>query len=116
MRENGHEKLIIEDNAFIIGLHEGWLGASPDGRVYDPSLYRPNGIVKIKCPYTKRTLILQEACGDPSFYCKIVNGKLELKCTHAYYHQVQQQLYVCSVGVISVISLLKDVCHKNSSG
>ena len=31
MRENGHEKLVAEDCGFIIGLHEGWLGASPDG-------------------------------------------------------------------------------------
>ena len=96
MRENGHEKLVAEDCGFIIGLHEGWLGASPDGRVYDPSSYRPKGIVEIKCPYTKRTLTPQEACDDPSFHCKIVNEKLELKCTHAYYHQVQQQLYVSS--------------------
>ena len=95
-RENGHEKLVIEDCGFIIGLHKEWLGASPDSQVYDPLLYRPNGTVEIKCPYTKRTLIPQEACDDPSFYCKIVNGKLELNYTHEYYHQVQQQHYVSS--------------------
>ena len=34
----------------------------------------------------------QEACEDTAFYCTLENGKL--KHNHAYYHQVQQQLYV----------------------
>ena len=31
MRENGHDNLVVEDCGFIVGLHEGWLGPSPDG-------------------------------------------------------------------------------------
>ena len=72
MRENGHDNLVVADCGFIVGLREGWLGASADDRVYDPSSTKSNGIVEIKCLYTKRTLTLQEACDDPSFYCRIV--------------------------------------------
>ena len=65
----------------------------PDGQVYDPSSNNPNGLLEIKCPYTKRALTPQEACEDPSFYCTIENDKLKLKHEHPYY-QVQQQIYV----------------------
>ena len=80
-----------------MGPHEGWLGASPDGRVYDPSSDQPNGLLEVKCPYTKRAQTPQEACKDAKFYCTIENGKLKLKHNHAYYHQVQLQLHVSNM-------------------
>ena len=92
MREHGHLNLSVEDCGFIINPHKGWLGASPDGRVYDPSSDQPNGLLEVKCPYTKRAQTPQEACKDAEFYCTIENGKLKLKHNHAYYHQVQLQL------------------------
>ena len=88
MRKQGHVNLSVEDCGFIVSLYEGWLGASPDGRVNDPSSDQPNGLVEIKCPYTKRAQTPQEACEDAEFYCTIENGKLKLKHSHAYYHQV----------------------------
>lgn len=94
MRKQGHVNLSVEDCGFIVSLYEEWLGASPDGRVHDPSSDQPNGLLEIKCPYTKRAQTPQEACEDAKFYCTIENGKLKLKHNHAYYHQVQQQLYV----------------------
>ena len=94
MRKQGHVNLSVEDCGFIVSLYEEWLGASPDGRVHDPSSDQPNGLLKIKCPYTKRAQTPQEACEDAKFYCTIENGKLKLKHNHAYYHQVQEQLYV----------------------
>ena len=94
MRKQGHVNLSVEDCGFIVSLYEGWIGASPDGRVHDPSSDQPNGLLEIKCPYTKRAQTPQEACEDAGFYCTLENGKLKLKHNHAYYHQVQQQLYV----------------------
>ena len=94
MREHGHLNLSVKECGFIISPHEGWLGASPDGRVYDPSSDQPNGLLEVKCPYTKRAQTPLEACKDAEFYCTIENGKLKLKHNHAYYHQVQLQLYV----------------------
>lgn len=79
---------------FVIHPEKGWLGASPDAKVFDPSCHLPNGIAEFKCPYSKRDKSPQEACNDSSFFCEMVNGKFCLKRTHHYYHQVQLQLYV----------------------
>ena len=73
-----------------------WLGASPDGKVKDLSSKQPNGILEIKCPYSKREVEPEEACKDPAFYCEMNDSKICLKPTHAYYHQVQLQFYVGS--------------------
>ena len=64
-----------------------WLGASPDGLVYDP-LERPSfGLVEVKCP------------NAPSYLdCKYLrvdeHGTHQLKESHAYYWQVQGQLLI----------------------
>ena len=79
---------------------KGWLGASPDAKVFDPSCNLHNGIAEFKCPYSKRDKSPQEACNDSSFSCEMVNGKFCLKRTHQYYHQVQLQLYI-SIDVAS---------------
>ena len=31
MKKQGHKGLTVEDCGFIVSLHEGYLGASPDG-------------------------------------------------------------------------------------
>ena len=69
MRQAGHSNLVVKDCGFVVCLSKGWLGASPDGQVHDPTLDSPNGLLEIKCPYTKRAQTPQEACEDPSFYC-----------------------------------------------
>ena len=89
VNKQGHKGLVVDDCGFIVGQQEGYLGASPDGRVHSPSSDHPNGILEIKCPYTKRTQTPQQACDDPSFYCTLENDKMLLKSTHHYYHQVQ---------------------------
>lgn len=60
MREAGHTNLVMKDCGFIVSLSKGWLGASPDGQVCDPTLDSPNGLLEIKCPYTKRAQSPQE--------------------------------------------------------
>ena len=97
MRRNGHPDLCVHKCGFIIHSKLGWLGASPDGRVTDPSLQCVNGIVEFKCPYAYRDKKLQEACKDEHFYCGLNdNGTIFLKVMHQYYHQVQLQLFVGS--------------------
>jgi len=70
MNKQGHKGLQVEDCGFIVSQQEGYLGMFPDGRVHDPSSDQLNGIIEINCPYTKRTQTPQQACDDPSFYCK----------------------------------------------
>ena len=56
---------------------------------------------EFKCPFTKAGVHLEEACKDKDFCSSIVDGKVQLKCDHPYYHQVQLQLLVAAdLGVI----------------
>ena len=93
MNDTGH-KLTVEECGFIIHPTQGWLGASPDGRVTDTSTELPHGIVEIKCPYSKCEMTPEEACSDSLFCCELVDAGIRLKATHMYFHQVQLQLYV----------------------
>ncbi|XP_076850927.1 uncharacterized protein LOC143501235 [Brachyhypopomus gauderio] len=69
---------------FVIHPDAPWLGASPDGLVFDPTESPPFGLVEIKCPNAKSYV-------DCS-YLKMQSGTLKLKQTHSYYWQVQGQL------------------------
>ena len=89
MNKNGHCGLTTQKCGFIIHPTSGWLGASPDAKVFDPSCEEV-GTAEFKCPYTKRGMSPLQAyfCGE------LVNGHFQLKCKHRYFHQVQLQLYV----------------------
>ena len=89
-----YEHVIVEKCGFIIHHDRGWLGASPDGRVKNGACNQRDGILEVKCPYSKREVSPEEACSDSNFYCELVNSKVQLKKTHSYFHQVQLQLYV----------------------
>ena len=71
-----------------------YLGASPDGKVFDPSTDSKYGLLEIKCPFSKRGETLDQAAADPNFYLEKVGGKFYLKKEHTcgYYAQVQGQL------------------------
>ena len=64
MTNNGHFDLTTNPCGFIIHQTKGWLGASPDAKVYDPSCNDSNGIVEFKCPYSKRDKSPQDLCQD----------------------------------------------------
>ena len=95
MQKNGHEKITTRPCGFIIHPTMGWLGASPDSFVADPSNILSDGIAEFKCPFTKKDLSPFDACQDPTFYCTMSNNQLHLNRNHHYYHQVQLQLFVC---------------------
>ena len=86
----------VEKCGFIIHPEHCWLGASPDRKVKDLNSDQPDGILEIKCPYSKRDVEPEEACKDPAFYCEIQDSRICLKSSHTYYHQVQLQLFVGS--------------------
>ena len=70
------------------------LGASPDGKVFDPSTDSKYGLLEIKCPFSKRGETLDQPAADPNFYLEKLGGKFYLKKEHTcgYYAQVQGQL------------------------
>ncbi len=71
---------------FIIHPDTPWLGATPDGLVFDPTEPTPFGLLEIKCPNIKNYVDCP--------YVKMNLGNMELKRSHAYYYQVQGQLLV----------------------
>ncbi|XP_037399902.1 uncharacterized protein LOC119264966 [Pygocentrus nattereri] len=70
----------------IIHPDAPWLGASPDGVVFDPTEYPQFGLVEIKCPNVKNYIDCK--------YLYMEYGCSKLKKTHAYYWQIQGQLLI----------------------
>lgn len=71
---------------FIVHPDAPHLGASPDGRVYDPSESPPFGLVEVKC--STKNDVSQVA------HLKVQDGHASLRRSHAYYWQVQGQMAV----------------------
>ena len=86
-----HPEFLVTKSGFLINPACSFLGASPDGAVYDPSHHHnPYGFLEIKCPYSARDKTPLEAAADPSFYFTIGgDGDLILKRSHSYYSQIQ---------------------------
>jgi len=70
--------------------------ASPDGVINCTCCGK--GVLEIKCPFCHRETSLEAAATNDSKFClKQSNGELSLDHRHAYYYQVQTQLFVCDV-------------------
>ncbi|KAK6184404.1 hypothetical protein SNE40_006885 [Patella caerulea] len=59
---------LIFDADLCISSTYPYLGASPDGKIFDPTAADPYGLLEIKCPYRKRKEMLEQALLDPGFY------------------------------------------------
>ena len=56
--------LTVCASGFIVSTSHPFLGASPEGAVYDPSnSLQPFGFLEIKCPYSACDIFPLEACG-----------------------------------------------------
>ena len=93
---NGHPDLAVSASGLHVNPAFSYLGASPDGSVYDPSnIEKPFGFLEVKCPYSSRDLSPTEACSNSSFFCELdADGHPCLKKSHAYYAQVQGQMAI----------------------
>ena len=74
-----------------------WLGATPDGKVWDSSVFENVGLLEIKCPHKYQSVTPQEAATMSDFCCELVDGNISLKQNHEYYSQVQGQMAVCNI-------------------
>ncbi|XP_060564386.1 uncharacterized protein LOC132723641 [Ruditapes philippinarum] len=117
-----------------IWLHEsGILGASPDGFVQgefnknsivhqqltDQDEILPD-IVEVKCPFSAREMTVIEACQSiKGFFLELTSdGRIRLKETHDYWHQIQGQLHItgalcCDLAVwttkdLQIVRIVKD--------
>ena len=87
---NGHPGLTVCSIGFHISHSHPYLGASPDGGVYDPSSVGESyGFVEIKCPYSHRDETPEAACESSSFCCSLENTNgiptITLRISHNYY-------------------------------
>ncbi|KAH9366937.1 hypothetical protein HPB48_015810 [Haemaphysalis longicornis] len=72
-----------------------WLGETPDRVVYDPREDPPFGLIKVKCPWSKRADPLSTALASEDFCMQLNDGIPELKVSSEYYAQVMGQMF-CS--------------------
>ena len=84
-QNNGHPELSVCASGFIINTAYSFLGASPDGVVYDPSnVLQPYGFLEIKCLYSVRFLSPLEASITSGFCSERVRNN-ELKCFNCFH-------------------------------
>ena len=96
-RHHGHSDISVSKSGFLISSSYPFLGASPDGAVFDPSnALQPFGFLEVKCPYSARMISPTDACAVSGFCCTFDQHtrQLQLKERHAYYAQVQGQMAI----------------------
>lgn len=99
-QSHGHPELTVAPCGFYISEEHPYLGATPDGAVFDASNpQEPFGFLEIKCPYAQRNVTPAEACSTPGFCCALEDSqdgtpRLILRTNHLYYAQVQGQMAV----------------------
>ena len=91
--DSNHTKLQVAQNGLFIWP---FIGASPDGIITCECC--PKGVLEVKCPYCHcDETIKAAAVNDKKFCLKVEDGVLHLDHSHAYYYQVQTQIFVCNV-------------------
>ena len=99
MKSRGHD-IVVCGSGFLISSSHPFLGASPDGAVYDPtSAPHPYGYLEVKCPYAHRDKTPEEACSSNGFCSTLQENcdgtlTLNLRKNHVYYAQVQGQMAI----------------------
>ena len=104
MLKNHHEFSVADSG---LSLNPKWphLGASPDGVINCQCCSK--GVMEIKCPYCRRNYDINDSVND-KHYClkKDHSGTIHLDQSHAYYYQVQTQIFICEVEYCDFV-----VCH-----
>ena len=91
-----HEGLAVTESGLVINPQWPFIAASPDGVI--SCKCHEKGVLEIKFPYTHRNEGVEAAaCNDSNFCLQEHEGTLRLDRNHAYYYQVQTQMFVCDV-------------------
>lgn len=97
MKKKAKHPVTLYECGLVVNPGVPWLGASPDGKVYDPVAEDPYGLLEIKCPYKYRDSTPEQACENSDFCCTIVDNVITLKKDHIYYMQIQGQIALSKV-------------------
>ena len=94
--KGNHQSLQLKENGLFINPNWPYIGASPDGIVECDCCSKGTVEIKYLCSHWEDS-IEQAAISDTQF-CLIKQGDLlHLDHSHAYYYQIQAQLFVCNV-------------------
>ncbi len=91
MKKN-HPRFSMMDSGLTINPKWSYIGASPDSVVNCDCCGQ--GVMEIKCPYCHRNDGIAESSEDKRFFLKRnSDGACYLDHTHAYYYQIQTQMF-----------------------
>ena len=92
-----HEQFSVVNSGLVLNPQWPHLGASPDGIITCVCCGR--GVLEIKCPYSHRNSKVEDVATDTHSCLKKSDTDhcLHLDHDHAYYFQVQAQIFVCQV-------------------
>ena len=82
MQKHVHKNFTVYDSGLVANPSHPYPGASPDGKVFDPTSANPFGLLQIKFPYTLKNHTIEAACQDVNFPCTIINEVWKLKTDH----------------------------------
>ena len=90
MASQSHQSLSISEAGLFVDYRDPYLGAFPDGLVECKCCGK--GVLEVKCPFCHKENLPKD---DETGFCMVKSdGMWSLKRSHAYYYQVQLQLYV----------------------
>jgi len=90
-----HEHFVVSDSGLNVNPQWPHLGASPDGIVNCDCCGK--GSCEIKCPFCYKDATIQETSGQKNSCLIENNGNISLNKKHAYYFQVQAQIFIIGV-------------------
>ena len=73
-----------------------WLVATPDCFLYDPNEEAEYGFGKVKCPFAKKAMTIQDPCSDSSFL-QPASDQNPIPTVNNYYYQLQGLMATCNV-------------------
>ena len=93
VNRESHADMSVVECGLVINPEWPHLGASPDGIVQCTCCGK--GVLEIKCPYCKHDQHIE--VNAASCLSKAADGSVQLDRSHAYYYQVQTQIFICKV-------------------
>ena len=86
----------VRQCGLVLDTDHRYLGASPNGMVFDASAIPRFGLLEVECPFTafERSLSVQQAAEEISRFCLSDKSTLKLSRGHPYWWQVQGRLAI----------------------
>lgn len=91
---DGHKDLSVTDSGLNVGKYkDGFLAASPDGMVFDPSVVDAKGLLEMKYIKSEKEECLEQALLRKQICARDGNG-IHINRSHKYFYQIQQGMYL----------------------